>query len=70
MRKPNLKSATEMIYIADEITECLLVKVPGMGWFLSSGGNKVPGLTLGRLNRWITDDPESFRKVTVQHFHQ
>jgi hypothetical protein len=69
MRKPNLQSATEILYLADADKEHLLVKVPGRGWFLSSGGNDTPGLTLRRLNRWLADDRESFRRVTVQHFH-
>lgn len=68
MRKIKQRTIDDIIYFAGGGRENLLIKVRGRGWFLSSGDNDVPGLTLTRLDGWLRE-ADDFERVKVQHFH-
>jgi len=68
MKKIKQRTIDDIIYFAGGGRENLLIKVRGRGWFLSSGGNEVPGLTLTRLDGWLRE-ADDFERVKVQHFH-
>jgi hypothetical protein len=68
MKKIKQRTIDDIIYFAGGGRENLLIKVRGRGWFLSSGGNDVPGLTLTLLDGWLRE-ADDFERVKVQHFH-
>jgi hypothetical protein len=69
MKRLKFKTIENILYVAGDGKENLLIKVRGRGWFLSSGGNDLPGLSTTRLKAWLRDDEDSFQRVVVQHFH-
>jgi hypothetical protein len=69
MKKLRLKTVEDILYFAGSGKENILFKLRGRGWFLSSGPNDMPGLILTRLKAWLTDEPNDFQRVKVEHFN-
>jgi hypothetical protein len=67
--KFKLRTVDDVLYIADGKTERLLINVRGRGWFMSCGETAERHLTPSRMGRWIKESPESFERVSVEHFH-